>query len=110
MKLEWTKDFRDFVVSLNAEDVKYVLVGGYAVVSDLQEENTGLFFGFPPHRIDVINFADGVAFDEVWAAREEGEVDGLRFFVISRDLLIQNKRASARSQDLLDVEKLEKRG
>ena len=31
MKIEWTKDFREFVALLNAHRVKYVLLGGYAV-------------------------------------------------------------------------------
>jgi hypothetical protein len=31
MKLEWTKDIREFVALLNAQGVKYVLLGGYAV-------------------------------------------------------------------------------
>lgn len=151
MKLEWTKEFREFVASLHAEGVKYVLVGGYAVAwhgyprftkdmdffverspsnaerilkamdrfgignlglqaEDLLEENTGIFFGLPPFRIDVINFADGVVFTEVWESREEGEIEGQPFHVINRDQLIRNKRASGRTQDLADVEKLEKRG
>ena len=29
MKIEWTKDFREFVALLNAHRVKYVLLGGY---------------------------------------------------------------------------------
>lgn len=149
MKLEWTKDFRDFVALLNQHGVKYVLLGGYAVawhgyprftkdidflversrenaealvrvlddfgmsglgftVEDLIEENTCLYFGHPPYRIDLINFAAGITFEEAWAAREEGEFDGLKFHVINREMLVKNKRATARGQDLVDAEKLER--
>jgi hypothetical protein len=33
MELELPKDFREFLKSLNANGVKYLLIGGYAVVS-----------------------------------------------------------------------------
>jgi hypothetical protein len=150
MKLTLTKDFRDFVALLNELEVRYVLVGGYAVawhgyprftkdidffversrenaerllevlnrfglgslgftLDDLLAENTGLYFGFPPTRIDLINFADGLSFEEAWASRETGEIEQMPFYVLSRATLIKNKRASGRAQDLADVEKLEER-
>ena len=151
MKLDWTTDFRDFAALLNELDVKYVLVGGYAVawhghprftkdidffversranaerllqvldrfgfsslgvtLEDLLEENTCLYFGHPPNRIDLINFADGLTFDEAWSSREQGEIGQLKFCVASREVLIRNKRAAGRPQDVADAAKLESRG
>jgi hypothetical protein len=50
---------------------------------------------------------DGISFDEAWENRIEGLVDGeVRTVVISKDDLIQNKLASGREQDILDVKKL----
>ena len=63
--------------------------------------------GQAPNRIDVLQRIDGVSFDEAWANRIEGNIDGeVSASVISRDDLIRNKLASGREQDLLDVKRL----
>ena len=63
--------------------------------------------GQPPDRIDILQQIDGIAFDEAWANRLEGAIDGdTPVNVISREDLIRNKLASGRQQDLLDVEVL----
>lgn len=144
MKLIWTQDFRDFVASLNRNEVKYVLLGGYAVgwhgapratkdvdffiersaenvrrtiraveefglsclgftEADLTEENSGVFFGTPPYRVDIINFAQGITFEEAWATRIVDDSEGMTLNVISRDLLIQNKQSTGRPQDQVDA-------
>jgi hypothetical protein len=62
-----------------------------------------LQIGLPPRRIDIINRASGITFDE---AREEGlsfELEGRRIPVIGLKALLKNKRAAARDQDLVDV-------
>jgi hypothetical protein len=76
----------------------------------LLEENAGFYLGHEPYRIDVINFADGVAFSEIWKNRIQAEIAGIPFNIIDRDNLITNKRASGRPQDLADLDKLQKRG
>lgn len=65
-----------------------------------------LQIGLPPRRIDLINRADGITFDEAIAAGDSFEIEGRRVPVIGRDALIKNKRAAARAQDLADVEAL----
>jgi hypothetical protein len=76
--------------------------------SDFVQEGTGLQIGVPPGRIDVITQVSGLTFTEAWPNRLEAA-----FFerpacpIIGRDDLIRNKRASARLQDLADVEALE---
>ncbi|HWG22370.1 MAG TPA: DUF6036 family nucleotidyltransferase [Terracidiphilus sp.] len=63
--------------------------------------------GQPPERIDILQQVSGLDFDNAWAHRLEGFIDeNTPALVISRDDLIQNKLASGREQDLLDVKKL----
>lgn len=66
------------------------------------------FFGVPPLRVDLLNFATGVEFVDAYAARVAIDLDGIMVPVMSIDKLIENKRASGRLQDMADVEKLEK--
>jgi len=61
----------------------------------------------PPVRIDVITAIDGVDFADAWPDRFKTSFGGVPVFVISRHHLITNKKASARLQDLADVEKLQ---
>ena len=68
-----------------------------------------LQIGLPPRRIDILNRADGVTFDEAIAAGDELVIEGRRIPVIGRDALLRNKRAAGRAQDLADVEALERR-
>jgi hypothetical protein len=63
--------------------------------------------GQPPARVDILQHINGISFDQAWENRIEGLVDGeVRTVVISKDDLIQNKLASGREQDILDVKKL----
>jgi hypothetical protein len=64
--------------------------------------------GVDPVRIDVITTIDGVKFDDAWRNRVASDYDGEPVFVLSRDELIQNKRASGRPQDLVDIAALER--
>jgi hypothetical protein len=64
--------------------------------------------GREPNRIDILTGISGVAFDEAWESREQGSISGVAIFVISRDLLIKNKRAANRDKDLADIKLLER--
>lgn len=75
--------------------------------ADFHRPGTVLQIGVPPFRIDILCHIDGPTFDEAWQSSEEASVDDeLRARYISSDLLIANKLAAARPQDLIDVEKL----
>jgi hypothetical protein len=74
---------------------------------DLSRKETIFQIGVPPFRIDVMSNFDGVEFSEAWPHRLETLFGGVPAFVISRQHLIQNKKAAARLQDLADVEQLE---
>ena len=70
-------------------------------------DGTVFQIGQPPARVDILQHIDGISFDQAWENRIEALVDGeIRTIVISREDLIQNKLASGREQDILDVKKL----
>ena len=77
---------------------------------DLSKPGTVYQIGQPPRRIDITTRISGVEFDEAWPARVMATVDGLELPFLGRDDLLRNKRASARSKDLADVELLEEQG
>jgi hypothetical protein len=83
-----------------------------APLADLTEADLatpGVVFqiGIPPNRIDIITKIDGVEFADAWPRRVESTYDGVAIALLSLQDLIQNKRASGRQQDLLDLERLE---
>jgi hypothetical protein len=64
--------------------------------------------GVEPVRIDVITAVDGLTFEAAWQNRVASDYAGEPVFVVSREDLIRNKRASGRPQDLADVAALER--
>lgn len=75
---------------------------------DFLKENHVIQLGREPNRIDILTGISGVGFDEAWRNREQGDISGLPVFVISRDLLIKNKRAANRDKDQADIRLLER--
>jgi predicted nucleotidyltransferase len=67
-----------------------------------------LQLGVPPLRIDVLNRADGITFDEAIADGASFDLEGRSIRVIGRDALVANKRAAGREQDLADINALER--
>jgi hypothetical protein len=141
-------DFKEFIQSLNANDVEYLILGGYAVAihghprytKDLDVwlnnsasnaekvlqalvqfgfESLGLTkddfvtadqmiqLGYPPNRIDLMTYADGLEFPQSYEQRLTVEVDGVAVNFINLADLRKNKRATGRLQDLADLEGLE---
>jgi hypothetical protein len=76
-------------------------------VEDFASYDGILQIGVPPRRIDVINRADGISFDEAVADGETFDIDGCAIPVIGRAALIKNKLAAGRPQDLADVKALD---
>lgn len=81
---------------------------GNLTIDDLATPGIVFQIGVPPIRIDILTEISGVAFDEAWGCRVTSTYDDQPIQVISREHLIQNKRAAGRLQDLADVERLEK--
>jgi hypothetical protein len=75
--------------------------------ADLTQPDLIFQIGVPPNRIDVLTSIDGITFAEAWAAQEQTIYGDQTVPVIGRAQLIQNKRASGRPQDLLDLKALE---
>jgi hypothetical protein len=67
-----------------------------------------LQMGVPPLRIDILNRADGITFDDAIADGRSFELDGRLIPVIGKTALLKNKRAAGREQDLADVTALER--
>jgi len=140
-------DFKEFLQLLNAHQVEYLLVGGYAVgyhgypratvdmdiwigkgpataekmVAVLREFgfdvpnlSADLFLkddqivrmGVPPIRLEIFTSIPGVRFEECYAARVLGEIDGVPVSLINLRDLKTNKKASGRNKDLADLENL----
>lgn len=95
----------------NAKRVIDALRAFGAPLHDLTEQDLstpGLIFqvGVEPIRIDVLTVIDGVHFDEAWSERVTSKFADQPVSVLSREHLIKNKLAAARTQDLADVERL----
>ena len=65
-----------------------------------------VWMGQPPARIDLMKNVPAGDFERAWRTRCAFDLDGQRVWCVSRDELVALKMASARPQDLLDVEKL----
>lgn len=63
--------------------------------------------GYPPVRIDLITTPPGVDFETCYASRVEVTIDDVKVNFIDLENLKKNKRASARLQDLADLENLQ---
>ncbi len=141
------QDFKEFIQSLNDNQVHYLVVGGYAVAfhgnprytkdldiwialspenashivealnlfglkslgltaADFLEPDTIIQLGYPPNRIDLLTTLSGVDFDNCYAARVQVEIDNTWVNFIDLDNLLINKRATGRTQDMADAEKL----
>jgi hypothetical protein len=59
-------------------------------------------------KFQILTGIDGVAFYECYANRLTVEIAGQRVPFISKGDLIQNKMASGRAKDLIDVAELQK--
>jgi hypothetical protein len=74
---------------------------------DFTTPNQMIQLGRAPNRIDLLTTISGVTTDEAFATKLTAELDGIPVYIISKDALIRNKRATGRKQDLADLEALE---
>ena len=90
--MELDKDFREFVALLAQHDVRYMIVGGYALAAhgvpratgdlgikeiDLTSPDSVIQLGYPPYRIDLLTEISGVEFEAAWKRRIEIALDGV---------------------------------
>jgi hypothetical protein len=81
---------------------------GFAGVDqrDLSEPGKVIMLGRPPMRIDLLTRISGVNWQTAWNPKLRGTYGKQPLFVIGRNELIANKRASGRTKDLADLEAL----
>jgi hypothetical protein len=75
--------------------------------SDFTAPDQVIQLGRAPNRIDLLTSMSGVNTDEAFANKIAAELDGLPVSFISKTLLLANKRAVGRPQDLADISELE---
>jgi hypothetical protein len=76
--------------------------------ADFEKPDLVYQIGLPPRRVDLLTSISGVSFDEAWASREAAVVEGRTIHFIGRDMLVRNKLAAGRPQDLADAARLKK--
>lgn len=70
------------------------------------EEKRIVRIGFPPMRVEVSNYIDGVTFEECYRHRISSRVSGVRVPFIDLARLRKNKEAAGRPKDLDDLQQL----
>jgi hypothetical protein len=76
--------------------------------NELARPHKVFMLGHKPWRIDILTSIDGVSFAQAWKSRVKAEFVAVPLYVIGRAMLIKNKRAAGRDQDLADVTALER--
>src|SRR5438045_1910180 len=75
--------------------------------SDFTAPEQMIQLGRVPNRIDLLTGISGVAVDDAFRTKISTKMEGVPVFVLSKELLIRNKRAVGRRQDVADLEALE---
>lgn len=82
--------------------------GGVGLTAaDFVADDRVIQLGRAPNRVDLLTRLWGVTFDDAWTHKVAGTLDGIPVWILDRAHLIQNKRATARPQDLADAAALE---
>ena len=76
--------------------------------SDFTEPDQIIQLGRVPQRIDLLTSISGVEVAEAFGNKISADLEGVPVFMLSKELLIQNKRAVGRPQDVADLHELEK--
>lgn len=75
---------------------------------DFLRENLINQLGYPPLRIDILTSIDGINFIDAYPQKQVILIEDFTANYIGLNDLIQNKNASGRQQDLVDVNTLQK--
>ena len=75
--------------------------------SDFTQPEQVIQLGRAPHRIDLLTSISGVSSEDAFKTRIAALLDDLPVAFLSKDLLIANKRAVGRPQDIADLSELE---
>ena len=74
--------------------------------NDLASPGITYQIGVIPRRIDILTDLTGLTFDDAWSARVRHPFGDIDVDFIGRDHFVQNKRATGRPKDVVDIESL----
>jgi predicted nucleotidyltransferase len=105
----------DIFVSDDGENIQRIIAalndfgGSDTDLSSIFSEKRSLVeIGVEPVKVQLMNFADGIVFDEAFERKMVIKVDDIEISTIGKEDLIANKLASGRHKDLDDVEMIER--
>lgn len=104
----------DFLVRSSPENAAKIVAAlaefGFSAVGlrakDFESEDRIVQLGYEPNRIDVITKISGVEFEEAWAGKVAGEIDGIPVNILGLDELLRNKATTGRGKDRIDLDEL----
>jgi hypothetical protein len=102
----WVEPTPDNAERICAALIAFGFAGLGSAAAEFAQPNRMATLGRPPLRIDVMTSIDGVAFGDAWAERLEAPFGAQTVAFLGRRLLIENKLATGRTKDRLDVELL----
>jgi predicted nucleotidyltransferase len=73
---------------------------------DFLQNDLVLQLGYPPVRIDLLTSLTDLDFDECYPKAIKANLDGIDTYVLDKESLIKNKRATGRKRDISDIEEL----
>lgn len=76
--------------------------------ADFVADDRMIQLGRAPNRVNLLTRLYDITFDDAWTTKVAGEIDGIAVWLIDRDSLLRNKRATGRPQDLADVDFIER--
>ena len=113
-----SNEWRGILSALNDRTAEYLIVGAYAVAFHGYPRYTGnldvLIRAIPEHVqvpvcVNLMTSIPGVSFDDAWAGRSRGTLDGIPVYFIGRDALLRSKESTGRDRDLADAQELRRR-
>lgn len=96
-----TDNIRNFVKAL--QEFGFV---GFDLNGIFEEKRSLVEIGVEPLKVQFMNFADGIEFDEAFQSRNIVAVEDIFINTVSKSDLIKNKLKSGRHKDLADIEQL----
>ncbi|MGI8819881.1 MAG: nucleotidyltransferase [Chthoniobacterales bacterium] len=104
----------DILVARQPANIKKLLAvldqfgfSGHFQAADFADPEQVIQLGRAPHRVDLLTSITGVPIEEALATKVAAKLDATPVFMLSREALIRNKRATGRPQDLADLAALE---
>jgi hypothetical protein len=100
----WLAPTSDIAAKLSAVMAAFGFPELAPSVEEWTTEKAMIQLGREPYRVDLLNFASGLEFQEAWDASVSGKLGGVDVRCLDRDALVKNKLASGRLKDFADAE------